>query len=74
MRDRVYRAFRPSYFSPPPVEPTKERPAKAPSARNLEIIALYATGKYTRAQLAEKFGVSQVRISQILRSAQDADS
>jgi hypothetical protein len=74
MRDRIYRAFRPSYFSTPPIESTKERPAKPSSHRNQEIIALFATGKYTRAQLGEKFGVTSQRIGQILKSAEDADS
>lgn len=36
--------------------------------RNLEIIQLAMSGKYTQAELAKRYGVSQGRISQIVRN------
>ena len=47
---------------------TTKRSVKVNMKQREQIFKLYGTGKYTQDQLAEKFGVSQSRICQILRA------
>lgn len=44
----------------------KEQIQKMTEERDLEIIKLYATGKFTYQQLAEKFGITRQRVEQII--------
>lgn len=43
---------------------------KLTAEQNKEILNLYASRKFTQTDLAERYGVSQVRISQIIRRPQ----